>query len=197
MKQKNLNTTVYIQIKEITKGSSKNGFGTGISNYNHKYEGGVKEGQPHGKGTLFQPENMSSQGTIYYEGDWVFGEQTGKGKMYWNSGSKMYEGYFVDGEFHGKGTEFGHDFISFEGDWVKGEYHGKGTQYKPDGSKYYEGEFKKGFRHGKGILYGSDGETFEGEFKKSEFISPNENTIKHKNNIISMEEVKMRKGLIL
>ena len=83
-----------------------------------------------------------------------------------------------------------------KGDWVKGEYHGKGTQYKPDGSKYYEGEFKKGFRHGKGILYGSDGETFEGEFKKSEFISSNGNTMKHKNNIVSMEEVKKRKGLI-
>ena len=186
-----------IKITEITKGSSKNGFGTGKSNVNHKYEGEVKDGQPHGKGTLFHPENMSRKGTIYYEGDWVFGEQTGKGKMYWNSGSKMYEGYFVDGEFHGKGTEFGHDFISYKGDWVKGEYHGKGTQYKPDGSKYYEGEFKKGFRHGKGILYGSDGETFEGEFKKSEFISPNENTMKHNNNIISMEEVKKRKGLIL
>ena len=191
-----------IKIKEITKGSSKNGFGTGESNYNHKYEGEVKDGQPHGKGTLFHPENVSRKGTIYYEGDWLFGKQTGKGKTYWSLGSKMYEGYFVDGEFHGKGTEFGvdengQDYISYEGDWVNGEYNGHGTQYNSNGSKFYEGEFKNGYRHGKGILYKSNGETCVGEFKKSEFISSNENTMKHKNNIVSMEEVKKRKGLIL
>jgi hypothetical protein len=187
-----------IRITEITKGSSKNGFGTGQSNYKHKYEGEVKDGQPHGKGTL----SHHNRKTIYYEGDWVFGEMTGKGKLYWNSGRPNYEGYFVDGKFHGKGKEFGlddneQDYISYEGDWVNGEYHGHGTQYNMNGSKFYEGEYKNGYRHGKGILYESNGETCVGEFKKGEFISPNENTMKHKNNIVSMEEVKKRKGLIL
>ncbi len=141
----------------------------------YRYEGKLKNGKYHGKGTLYRPD-----GSKLYEGDWVNGKKNGKFNVFNNDGSLRYEaefdddtatvvdedgykyvGQMKDGKRHGKGIEYRPDGTKlYEGNWVDGKRHGKGTSYCSDGSKIYDGDWVNGLKHGKGAFYCSDGSMF-------------------------------------
>ena len=62
----------------------------------HYYIGEWSENKkkPHGKGALY-----TISGGKVYEGDWIYGRQTGVGTFYNPDGSVKKEGYFYKGEY--------------------------------------------------------------------------------------------------
>lgn len=78
-----------------------------------------------------------------YEGDYVEGKQTGKGKYTWAKSGEVYEGDWVDGKFHGTGRLTYRDKRVYEGDWTNDALTGKGKMTYPNG-KVEEGEWKDG-----------------------------------------------------
>ncbi|MCQ2472056.1 MAG: TIR domain-containing protein [Clostridia bacterium] len=127
--------------KELAEKNKESEIITVIQDNGFKYVGQMKDGEYHGKGTMYYPD-----GSKYYEGDWVNGDWHGKGTEYYDNGSKWYEGDFVNGNWHGKGTwYYNNGSRCYEGDWVDDNRHGKGTSYNKDGSINFSGEFENGF----------------------------------------------------
>ena len=123
------------------------------------YEGETRDGQPHGRGTLFW-----SEGCKRYEGEWQNGRRHGRGSAFLSDGFKVYEGEWRDNLKHGRGTYTWPDGDRHEGEWQAGRYHGQGTLYRPDGTVTYEGEWRDGARNGRGTAYRPNGTVlFEGE----------------------------------
>jgi hypothetical protein len=102
-----------------------------------------------------------------YDGPCVNGKAQGHGKA---SGRDTYEGDFVAGQQHGKGVyvqgpgtkEAG---SRYEGEWRNGHKHGKGVEvFKPSGDRY-EGDWRDGKRTGKGVyVWGATANRYEGEW---------------------------------
>jgi hypothetical protein len=122
----------------------------------------------HGKGKM----TYTHKDIVYftYEGDFVEGKKTGKGRFKdeFDDSYSVYEGDFVNGKPNGKGIRTGfrgdsktHTFIQ-EGDWVNGELHGKGKYL--DNSEIYEGDYINGKKYGRGILTYANGNVYEGDF---------------------------------
>lgn len=101
--------------------------------------GKFQDGELHGIGKLV---THPAQG-FYYEGEFVHGAMTGKGKYV--SDGEEFEGDFVNGKLI-KGTQkvrHGHNFIIFEGNFVDGSLEGQGKITYPDGT-VHEGLYEKG-----------------------------------------------------
>ena len=118
-----------------------------------------------------------------YEGNFVNGNRTGKGKYTWSDGD-VYEGDFVEDERTGKGKLTLADGDVYEGDFVDNKRTGKGKLtwtsdfiYEEDCDEVYEGDFVDGKRTGKGKLtrkyyFGSgcfSDEVYEGNFVDGKF----------------------------
>ena len=76
--------------------------GEGLAVWRHgggteTYEGGMKAGKRHGRGTFVTAEGNR------YEGAWRDGTMDGSGTYTWSGGDR-YEGNWRDGTFHGRGT---------------------------------------------------------------------------------------------
>ena len=111
------------------------------------YVGEVHGQSFNGKGKMFWKSTGST-----YEGDWVYGYRTGKGRFTW-----------ADGTYH-------------EGDFVRGKYEGYGIHIYTDGYKY-EGQFKDGKRHGKGVLTAPDGTAIEYYYENDKIVGNTGGTI--------------------
>lgn len=107
-----------------------------------------------------------------YEGDFVNGQRTGKGKFTWNNGD-VYEGDFVDGKRHGKGKYTWARGTVYEGDFWNGQRTGKGKLTRPGGD-VYEGDFVGGKQQGMGKLthvskvQGEPSYVYEGPFVENQ-----------------------------
>ena len=126
---------------------------------NCKYTGEVKDGKPHGQGTLIFHKSKSTESTVY-KGEWKNGKPHGQG-IYDGIGS-VYKGGWKDGKYHGIG-----EISSFTGAGVF------------ERNVYYKGEWKDGKRHGQGkerISYPNDSDAksdfYEGEWKEDEVYIP-------------------------
>lgn len=98
---------------------------------NGQYEGDVKNGLPHGMGTLtYHP------GLIYkkYEGQWQNGQMHGRGTMYYANGAK-YVGNMQNSQKHGRGRYTYPREGHFEGvyknntKWTGKSYDGRGNSW--------------------------------------------------------------------
>ena len=125
-----------------------------------KYVGEVKNGKPHGKGTLTYPEKGGK-----YVGQWKNGKFHGKGKLTYSDGG-IYVGKFKNGKCDGYG-DFKIRGQKYSGNWKNGKRHGHGTLKQSGGGWHhdeeYTGEFRNGVYHGHGILKEGD-EEYTGEF---------------------------------
>ena len=150
-----------------------------------KYEGEIKNGLPHGKGTQivigsgykyvgeWRNGKRNGRGTLTspngdeYVGEYRNGSRTGQGTMTYSDGSK-YVGEWKDSEQSGQGTVTFSDGNKYVGGWKDGEYHGQGTytfgKGEFEGDKYV-GEWKNGKPNGQGTRTFSDGSKYVGEFK--------------------------------
>ena len=61
----------------------------------------------------------------------------------------IYEGEYLNGQRSGKGKEYQNNRLIFEGEYFKGKRHGKGKEYLCV-DLFFEGEFSNGKRNGKG-----------------------------------------------
>ena len=149
------------------------------------YTGSIsnESGMPHGLGRF-----EFLRGGRWYEGNWVHGHWTGRGRLSNGDGSH-YEGFFQDDLKHGEGTMVWGDGRIFDGvykygqmswgkmqftdggvycgNFVDGRQHGKGKMVFPDGSKY-EGDFVSGNFHGQGKMVWTDGGYYEGEWQNGQ-----------------------------
>jgi hypothetical protein len=128
----------------------------------------------------------------YYQGNFIEGEMSGKGKRVWADGS-YFEGDFSIGEKHGYGEmhyglKMNTKDESYFGDWIDNRREGNGLLKMRDGTtlkgifqnnqpeghceiKYadgssYEGMVKRGVIHGVGEQLMSDGTAYVGHFNE-------------------------------
>ena len=151
-----------------------------VKEKNNIYEGGVKDGRPHGRGTETYPSEAKyvgefkdgkrhGQGTYTWaEGDQHIGEYkdgnaNGQGTLTLPDGTK-YDGEFKDGVPNGKCTLTFPDGTKNVGEFKDGEPNGQCTYTSPEGLKYV-GEMKNGLRHGYGTETYPDGNIYQGEYK--------------------------------
>jgi len=128
------------------------------------YTGQFKEGVFHGEG-----KQVLVDGTLY-EGTFFEGNLTGQfvvkspeEKLHYH-----YEGELLDGLLHGQGKLTYNDGNIYEGEFKNGKYDGDG-EFKGEDDSHYKGKFKDGYYHGIGKLIYSNGTTFEGEFKEGRY----------------------------
>lgn len=156
-----------------------------------KYRGGLKNGRPHGTGTI-----VYTDGSLY-SGEFVDGRIEGNGEIRFANGN-IYRGQMKDDKRHGYGTFEWVDGEKYEGlalssilaispadlislsklsrstDFPPGSFEsdmrsGYGTYFYSNGEKY-EGQFWCGMKHGKGKFWfnskhRSGQDLYEGEFK--------------------------------
>lgn len=120
------------------------------------YRGEVRDGEPHGSGSLTSDEGDR------YEGHWRDGLRHGQGTMEWADGSS-YIGKFQEGEFHGEGEYIWSDGARYYGEWRGGDRHGVGYMEWSDGD-YYEGEWRDDEPEGSGLIIWNDGSRYEGDW---------------------------------
>ena len=101
-----------------------------------KYEGGIINGRPNGKGTF-----INSSGSKYV-GENKDGIEHGQGTKTWSDGTKLV-GEFKYGSLNGQGTQIFPNGTKYVGEFKYDFLNGQGTQIFPDGRKYV-GEFKDG-----------------------------------------------------
>ena len=142
-----------------------------------KYEGEYLNGKKTGKG-----KDYDYEGNLIFEGEYKNGLKNGKG-IYYELGYLLFEGEFKDGIRNGKGKYYFYGHLKYEGDYFNGFVNGKGKEYDIfNGKMIYEGEFKDGEKNGKGELfdYGKN-IVFKGEFINNKKYNGTE--IETKNNI--------------
>ena len=144
-----------------------------------KYEGGLKDLKPHGKGTLTHKDGGK------FEGEFANGKRHGAGKLTFFNGGVL-EGSWINGKVKGEGSfdipEVGKfvgeledaspkhgrimfpDGILYEGEFRNWKPNGNGRQTFPDGEKY-EGQFKDGLYHGGGTYFRKNGHSMCGDWK--------------------------------
>ncbi|HEC60962.1 MAG TPA: hypothetical protein ENI27_01770 [bacterium] len=132
-----------------------------------RYEGTVKDGKPHGRGTLhFADDNEYHRET--YEGTFKEGVIHGFGTMTWANGDR-YEGEYRDGKRTGQGIFYYANGNRYVGEVRDGKYNGQGTYYYSDTGPYagdrYEGEYRDDKSNGQGTYYHANGDRFEGEYR--------------------------------
>ena len=146
-------STEWFRIRNINKWIQKLWKPSFIGMYVGKYEGGWKDGQMHGTGTL--RISRIFRGYLRNLGLAPFGwKLIDQGK---------YEGEWKNGLEHGHGTKTWPDEKKFIGKWKKGKYF-HGTYYFDNGDKHF-GFFKDGVAKGHGIRTYFDGRKHTGEFK--------------------------------
>lgn len=87
--------------------------------YSFAYEGAMRDGRRHGRGTMNWPDDAW----------WI----------------TRYEGEWHDDQMHGRGTLFGPGDLRYEGEMRDGRKHGQGVRWEPGIEFREEGEFRDGF----------------------------------------------------
>jgi hypothetical protein len=127
-------------------------------------------------------------GDEVYDGEWVKGEQHGRGHHTLNDGAH-YDGEYQSGLRHGKGKETLPDGTAYDGEWADGRRHGHGrltwshsaaalpgiapafamvNRSRPPAPVAFDGTFEEGeFRDGE--LTFELGDVYRGKFNKSAF----------------------------
>jgi hypothetical protein len=136
-----------------------------------KYTGTIDSitGKPCGHGRLesSSPSSGSTSSLLcLYEGEWMDGYWSGRGRQQFQDNADVYEGAFLDNVKHGLGIyTYSNDHENqrvFEGRHVMGQ-RVEGTMTYIDGS-VYRGQWYNGKRHGRGTYTFSNGSVYKGDF---------------------------------
>eukprot|EP00286_Rhodomonas_abbreviata_P021564 CAMPEP_0181296556 /NCGR_PEP_ID=MMETSP1101-20121128/4768_1 /TAXON_ID=46948 /ORGANISM="Rhodomonas abbreviata, Strain Caron Lab Isolate" /LENGTH=378 /DNA_ID=CAMNT_0023401431 /DNA_START=438 /DNA_END=1571 /DNA_ORIENTATION=+ len=124
------------------------------------YRGGLKEGKPHGFGSVTYSEDDPKQ-RVRFAGEFEDGIRKGSGCLVWKDGAQYAGDWFGD-KPSGFGVENYPDGSSYIGQYEDDMRHGYGTYTFPSGAKY-EGCWFMGKRHGKALEQSKKG-SFSVEF---------------------------------
>ena len=164
-----------------------------------QYEGEVKDGKPHGRGTLY----YRADGLLKYEGEFKNGKPNGKGVLDRDNGAIKYEGNFKDGVLEGDVTIIFQNGSKLKCRVDNGKFIGLGTLCDADDnviygedkqiSSYtypskgkiiwngnlYIGDVENGLPNGKGTVFNAKGELlYDGNFKPKDFPQGTNATVK-------------------
>ena len=123
---------------------------------------------------------------MIFEGEYINGERSGKGKKYYAYCGIKFEGTYLNGKKwngilygynrcisiiikNGKGKGKNYDFygkLKFDGEYLNGERNGYGKEYDKEGELIFEGEYKNGFWWN-GYYYGNG---FDSIYSKRKII---------------------------
>lgn len=123
----------------------------------HRYQGGLRDGRMHGRGTHTAPDGE------VYTGDFVDGERHGRGTLTFPNGD-VYEGDFRNSAMTGTGRLTWSNGDVYEGDFVNGVREGNGVLIRQLGGTY-TGGFSGDQRHGLGHYRWRDGTLYKGDFR--------------------------------
>jgi len=103
--------------------------------------------------------------TLEYEGEYINGKKSGKGKEYYSNGKLKFEGEYLNGKRNGKGKEYDYNGnLDYEGEYLNDEKNGKGKEYYSNGKLFFEGEYLCDYRR-RGKKYNKRGQVeYEGEY---------------------------------
>ena len=121
------------------------------------YEGNMRDGKQHGRGTT-----RYSDGSVV-EGSYVDGKRHGHWVRRSGDGPLLYEGPYVDGKKHGHWVERS-SYGAKEGPYVDGKRHGHWVTRSGDGKQHGEGPYVDGKKHGHWVTRHSGGGGEEGPF---------------------------------
>jgi len=124
---------------------------------NGSYKGELKDGFPHGKGTMTYASGDK------YVGEWKDNYLNGKGTYTFPDGGK-YVGEFKNHKHNGKGTMTYSSGDKYLGEFKNHKRHGKGTYTYSNGDKY-EGGLKDDWIHGEGTFTFVNGDKLMVEVK--------------------------------
>ena len=124
-----------------------------------EYEGEIKEGLPHGKGS-YKYKNGDE-----YVGEFKNGYFDGNGEHTTKKGEK-YSGQFKKGKREGNGICKRLNGEEYCGYWKDNKKDGKGKYIFSNGD-FYQGEFKEDMFHGQGTLFYSSGNKTIGTWKNN------------------------------
>lgn len=141
------------------------------------YVGDVKNGRPHGTGTLTYKAS-DGLGRQRYEGEFEEGKRVGEGTLKMLNGDE-YSGLWVNDLLNGRGTHNEAGGKRYVGAFVNGQKHGQGLLKFPGGESY-SGAFANGWANGQGtcnLIHSrkvgifKDGELWDGEWIGAEGTS--------------------------
>ena len=145
---------------EVYDGGLKDGLPHGFGIWKHSsgvyYAGDFYEGLWHGRGTWIHPEG------IKYAGEWRKGEYHGRGTLILLSGAR-YDGFWFEGKKHGPGIYRWPDGQTYTGWWAFDRHEGFGILENPDGFSY-RGDWHDGRRNGEGSAIYPDGSEYYGQW---------------------------------
>lgn len=121
-----------------------------------RYTGEMKDGLPHGTGTIIHA------GGAQYVGEFCEGYREGRGTWTHPSGIS-YTGEWLHDRYHGQGTLNIPGSLVYEGQWHESLRHGYGIQTWADGRRY-EGYWEEDLMHGYGLMHYPDGSVYDGEW---------------------------------
>jgi hypothetical protein len=122
-----------------------------------RYEGGVMDGKPDGRGIMIFPS-----GDVY-DGEFGGGRRNGQGVFTFHDGTR-YTGQFKNDDYNGHGKMTFPNSDVYDGEFRDGKYNGQGVFTFHGGTKY-RGQFKNGVYDGRGIMTFSNGDVYDGEFR--------------------------------
>ena len=132
---------------------------------NGKYKGELKDGLPHGKGTMTYIDGDK------YVGEWKNNTLNGNGTYTWTNGDK-YVGEWKDNLRNGQGTMTYASGAKYEGEWKTHLKNGTGTATWGNGDKYsgaFDMAIMENITSSRGVAEGvytyADGRKYEGEIQ--------------------------------
>ena len=156
----------------------------------NKYVGSMKNGYPHGQGTLYYGSNsfLGRNGYLRYVGNWSDGSKYGQGTIFYKSGKRCESTWGNEGNQNGQeicyypngnrlvrtwkyGNIDGKETLYYaNGDkrtrfWKNNRTFRKGTYYFKNGEKYIGSWSENGKYDGDGVLYDKEGnKSYEGQW---------------------------------
>jgi len=118
------------------------------------YNGQIKDGLFHGRGTLVYVGNER------YEGEWIYGKREGQGRFTYADGA-VFEGAWQEDRIHGQGIAVFASGNRYEGSWENGRIHGYGTLTYSNKDQY-DGDWHDGKMHGRGTYRYAEGDVYQG-----------------------------------
>ncbi len=126
-----------------------------------KYKGHTFDVLPHGTGVM-----RHADGSVY-DGEFLFGKRHGYGKFFGTNGVLFYEGQHVDGERSGKGIMYMNGYVE-EGLFING-FLSEGKTTYDNGAKEW-GHYIGVYRYGQGVDIDEDGKESSGYIEEDEYV---------------------------